>query len=83
MNRLQEQQFITEHACSWKLVIGSWLALTAIVAGALLFTCSPIKACDVNVNNAAQQIDWQWPAAAQRLQHRDDDPDEFFDPSAP
>ena len=77
------KQFIAEHACPWQLVVGSWLALTVIIVGALFFTWSPLKACDAHASNATQQIDWQWPKAVQRLQHSDDDPDEFFDPSDP
>lgn len=87
MNRLQEQQFVSEHAVSWRLVLGSWAVLAAIIAGALLYTWSPLQAWDAKaapmIPSATEQIDWQWHEAVPRLQHRDDDPDEFFDPSDP
>ncbi|MFY0614071.1 MAG: hypothetical protein JXQ99_21260 [Hyphomicrobiaceae bacterium] len=82
MNRVQEKQFIAEHVCSWRLVFSSWLALAAIAISILLVAWSPLKACDA-LAYEARQIDWQWPQTAQRLQHRSDDPDEFFDPSEP
>ena len=82
MNRAQEKQFIIEHGCSWRLVLSSWIALGVIAAAVLTIAWSPLKACDAMANEA-QQIDWRWPEAVQRLQHRDDDPDEFHDPSDP
>ncbi len=87
MNRSQEQQFVSEHTVSWRLVLSSWATLAVIAGGALLYTWSPLGACDAHASPAAktatQQIDWQWPNAVPRLQHSDDDPDEFYDPSDP
>ena len=83
MNRSQEHQFVSEHTVSWRTVMGSWATLMVVFDGAFLYSLSPLTACDAHASPATQQIDWQWPEAMPRLQHRDDDPDEFFDPSDP
>lgn len=82
MDRSQEKQFVSEHAVSWRLVGGAWLALVIVVAAILLTAWSPIKVNEVEAK-ATQQLDWHAYSIAPKLQHRTDDPDDFFDPSDP
>ena len=82
MDRAQDHQFVAEHACSWRSVTSTWLALAIVAGGISLAAWSPLRACDAQASEAHQVVA-QVSEAEPRLQHRDDDPDEFFDPSAP
>jgi hypothetical protein len=42
MDRAQEKQFIDEHTSSWRLVKSTWLALTVIVVGVIVYASSPL-----------------------------------------
>ena len=81
MDRSQEKQFVSEHTVSWRLVGGTWLVLALVVA-AVLLAWSPLKVSDVKAD-AVQHLDWHAYSIAPKLQHRTDDPDDYFDPSEP
>lgn len=82
MDRSQEKQFLSEHAVSWRLVASSWLVLAIVIAAVLLTAWSPLKVNDVKAS-APPQLDWHAYSIAPKLQHRTDDPDDYFDPSDP
>ena len=78
MDRAQEKQFINEHASSWLLVKSTWLVFAVIVAGVIVYASSPLAPSN---GRNSQSLQGDWYETAPRLQHQDDDPDDFFDPS--
>lgn len=81
MDRAQEVQYIAERTCSWRRVMTSWAALGVVGVGILVAAWSPLDVCKAQASEATK-VAWQSPDEVQRLQHGDDDPDEFLDPSA-
>ena len=80
MNRAEEKQFIAEHAYPWRLIKGTWVILIIVSIVAMAYAWAPPSNVSAKVST---QIDHQWPQSLSRLQHSDDDHDEFFDPSDP
>ena len=80
MNSVQEKQFIAEHSYPWRLVKNTWIALIIFSILALAYAWAPPT--QVNAQSAPSIVE-ELPQSLSRLQHSDDDHDEFFDPSDP